>query len=404
VEQERYARLFRYSNLEHLKRFTFDTLTREGRSQDEESRRLFAEAYEGGQKYAEAPSGWLVLTGPSGSGKTHLAAAIGARCIEQGRVAFYTPVADLLDHLRATFSPASEIAYSDLFEQVRGAPLLILDGLGGHSTTAWAEEKLRQIITHRFDVALPTVITTMGRLEELDEYILSRLRTPEISRVLDLRSPTQGETRRLGGIATQMLKRMTFESFDLRGNDPSSEQGTSLEAAYHFAKNYAADPDGWVTFFGETGVGKTHLAVAIAVERIKAGQPVFFAMVADLMDHLRAAFGPGSSVSYDDRFEEVKSTPLLILDDLGKERSSPWAEEKLHQIISHRYNTRSPTVITSMLDFTRSEEQGPIGSRIQDQWVGELIRIDAPDYRRKARRPQSRQGTAGARRRRAASG
>ena len=72
-----------------------------------------------------------------------------------------------------------------------------------------------------------------------------------------------------------------------------------------------------------------------------------------------------------------------MLDDLGQEHSSPWAYEKLYQIIVHRHNTRLPTVVTSMLDF--SEESGPIGSRVRDPSVGQLIRMDTPDFRIKAR-------------------
>ena len=89
----------------------------------------------------------------------------------------------------------------------------------------------------------------------------------------------------------------------------------------------------------------------------------------------------------------MKNTSLLILDDLGQEHSSPWAYEKLYQIIVHRHNTRLPTVLTSMLDF--SDESGPIGSRVRDPSVGQLIRMDTPDFRIKARstRRRSTKGT-----------
>jgi DNA replication protein DnaC len=218
---------------------------------------------------------------------------------------------------------------------------------------------------------------------------MSRLKTPGLSRVLEVEGRSRERAGGLGRIEPRMLRRMTFENFDVRGNNPSASQRRSLESAYNFARNYASDPEGWLVFIGETGVGKTHLAVAVASERLKAGHPVFFAMVADLLDHLRAAFGPNSAATYDQRFEEVKNTPLLILDDLGKERSSPWADEKLHQIIAHRHNARLPTVITSMVDFTRPEVQGPMYSRIQDPDVGELFKMEAPDYRTRQRGRQA---------------
>ena len=126
--------------------------------------------------------------------------------------------------------------------------------------------------------------------------------------------------------------------------------------------------------------------MAIAAERIKAAQSVFFAFVPELLDYLRYTFTPDSQVTYDRLFDEVKSTDLLLLDDLGQEHSSPWAEEKLYQIIVHRHNGRLPTVITSSLDFTRAGRTRS-SSRVRDPYVGELIRIDAPDFRIREREP-----------------
>jgi DNA replication protein DnaC len=382
--EERSTRLLRYSNLGHLTRFTFDTLDARGRADDPESQRLFGNACETAVEYADNPAGWLIFTGPNGSGKTHLAAAIANRAIQQGHVVFFVHVPDLLDHLRATYAPASDISYSEMFDQVVNTPLLILDGLGSQSTTPWAQEKLHQIINHRFNAQLPTIVTTALDLEELDPYIRTRLQSPGLGRILEVRSRQPAQVHRLGRIEPEMLRRMTFETFDMRGNNTSDAHRRSLEAACQFAKNYAADPDGWLTIFGETGVGKTHLAVAIASERMRQGQPVFFAFVPELLDYLRYTFTPESRVTYDRIFDEIKNTALLILDDLGQENSSPWAYEKLYQIIVHRHNTRLPTVITSMVDF--SEERGPISSRVQDPSVSQLIRIDAPDYRIKERR------------------
>ncbi len=142
---------------------------------------------------------------------------------------------------------------------------------------------------------------------------------------------------------------------------------------------YAHKPDGWLTFLGAYGVGKTHLAAAIAHETLDRQEQALFAVVPDLLDHLRATFGPQSTVSYDERFELVRSVPLLILDDLGTESATPWAREKLYQVINHRYNYRLATVITTNLKPEAIEPR--IYSRLCDRACGVIITIVAQDYR-----------------------
>ncbi|NIO42745.1 MAG: ATP-binding protein, partial [Burkholderiales bacterium] len=129
------------------------------------------------------PQGWLILIGGYGCGKTHLAAAIANERIALNQSALFVIVPDLLDHLRATYSPTSEVTYDQRFETVRTAPLLILDDLGTENTTAWANEKLYQILNYRYNAQMPTVITTNHRLEEIDVRLRSRMSDPDICQV-----------------------------------------------------------------------------------------------------------------------------------------------------------------------------------------------------------------------------
>lgn len=164
-----------------------------------------------------------------------------------------------------------------------------------------------------------------------------------------------------------------------------------LESAFQTAQDYAANPEGWLFLHGPVGTGKTHLAVAIA-NQLTAQRPnsrVLFAVVPDLLDHLRATFDPAKGVDYDERFEQIRRADMLILDDLGTENTTPWAREKLFQIFNHRYNERSATVVTSNHDIYEIEDR--VRSRLLDQRLTTAVWIDADDYRRPAYLPAPRQ-------------
>jgi DNA replication protein DnaC len=165
----------------------------------------------------------------------------------------------------------------------------------------------------------------------------------------------------------------TFENFD--------PDIAGVRRAFVRAREYARRPQGWLILFGNYGSGKTHLAAAIANEALRQHYQVLFAVVPDLLDHLRRTFAPNSEVEYDERFEMVRDVRLLVLDDLGTENTTPWAREKLYQIINHRYNYSLPTVITSN---RRPEDIEPrILSRMSDAVLcPERIILEAGDYRR----------------------
>ena len=379
LNKEHQARLQRYSNLGSLSHFTFDKLLPQGRSGNPTSQERFSRAYEAAKAFADEPRGWLVLCGPSGCGKTHLAAAIANERIDNGYPAFYITAPDLLDHLRSTFSPESEMPYDEFFNQVRNAPLLVLDDLGAQSSTPWAKEKLDQLLNHRSNNGLSTVIVTIMPVEQLEERIRTRLTDPRLSHLYEIEERQPALLEYSWGLEFELQKSMKFDNFDWKRVNLLPEQCENLEMVYREAMNFAQSPDGWLVLVGDNGCGKTHLASAIANYRYEAKKPALFIVVPSFLDHLRSTFNPESKVSYDQLFESVKTTPLLILDDFGEQSTTPWAQEKLYQVINYRYNARLATVITTV--YSLDEIDSPICSRLADPKISNVINIIAPDYR-----------------------
>jgi len=110
------------------------------------------------------------------------------------------------------------------------------------------------------------------------------------------------------------------------------------------ARLMTAGEIGGLFIHGVRGTGKTMLAAIIANERARAGSPVLFASVPDLMADIRASFASGGT---SERVQAVKETPFLVLDDLGAEKMTEWVGEQLFRIVNHRYNEKLPMVVTS---------------------------------------------------------
>jgi DNA replication protein DnaC len=374
----RLNRLLRYSNLGPLSRLTFENLSPRGRSPNAQHQEAFAAAAAAGQAFGARPAGWLVLSGPSGCGKTHLAAAIAGQCIENGQAALFMVVPDLLDHLRAAYHPEGETGYDELFEMVRGAPVLVLDDLGVQNATPWVEEKLFQLINHRYSAQLPTVITTNLDLGAFDERLQTRLSDAALSQVHYLEGGSGNQLAALDSLDLPLLKGMTFKSFDPKLVAADAEELRTVQAAYRTAMKFGEDPQQWVVIAGQTGRGKTRLAAAIGNYCRDSGRGVMFVVVPDLLDRLRSAYNPQNPASFDNMFDQVRNVPLLILDDLGAQSGTPWADEKLFQLINHRYNASLPTVITTNL--TARDLDARLASRLTDPQVSTILLMGPFDF------------------------
>lgn len=409
-------KLFSFSNLNALRHLTFDSFNpngREGLSGPELD--SLRNAFRASQEYAQNPQGWLLLQGAYGCGKTHLAAAIGNDVVEKrGLSTLFITTPDLLDSLRFAYNDP-DVTFEQRLNEIRNVPLLIMDDFGTENATRWAQEKLFQILNYRYINQFPTIITTNLSLDELESRIRSRLQDDRLVQSLkiiapDFRLPTN-ETSNPGLSFLHLFKDIDFGNFDFRREEQGREikirvnmeneddKGNyrsekrmitteitpsdlkSLEDAFHACLKFAEKPEGWLMIIGSHGCGKTHLAASIGNFRIKLGHPVLMVSVSELLDYFRETFAPDSNVRYARRFNEVRSTPLLILDGLGAENTTNWAKEKLFQLLDYRYVAKLPTVITSALTLDELESMNErLISRILDTNVCQIFPINMPRY------------------------
>ena len=136
------------------------------------------------------------------------------------------------------------------------------------------------------------------------------------------------------------LSGVTFEQLPA---DRPAAFGAARAAAEGAAREAGAKP--WLLITGPSGAGKTSLAAAIANDRIGRGRAALYVVVPDLLDHLRAAYRKNAETPFPQLFEQVRSAPFLILDDLDAANPTDWAGEKIFQIANHRMTARLPTVL-----------------------------------------------------------
>lgn len=167
--------------------------------------------------------------------------------------------------------------------------------------------------------------------------------------------------------------------------------------AYEMAKKYADEFEKYrkegigLIFTGSYGTGKTHLAAAICHELIKQDyQPIFGTMI-NLLEKIKATYYDEFAKEHEDRIiERYTNCHLLIIDDLGKERPTEWAIEKLYYIINTRYERCLPIIITTNYDIDKltsrltvkdnMETAEAIVSRIYEMCRG--IQMEWEDYRK----------------------
>lgn len=145
------------------------------------------------------------------------------------------------------------------------------------------------------------------------------------------------------------FQRRTFETYICF----TAEQSARLKECKEYADNFDTYlEDGTGLFIaGSVGTGKTHLAAAIANKLLQSGIPVIFRTAIDMFLDIRRSYS--GEVSESDVLNEYKTVPLLVIDDLGKEKMTEWAASTLYGIVNARYENMKPIIVTT--NFTSKD-------------------------------------------------
>ena len=137
----------------------------------------------------------------------------------------------------------------------------------------------------------------------------------------------------------------------------------------------------FLTLYGSVGVGKSHLALAAACEMIEnQGIAVRYFSSAELIRKIQNNMKGNNTVNI---IDQIKNAQALIIDDVGREYSTPFVEATIHEIIDFRYSKKLPTFITTNHSIRELEKivGVPVVSRLKDSNIGRFIVMDGKDIR-----------------------
>ena len=164
-----------------------------------------------------------------------------------------------------------------------------------------------------------------------------------------------------------------FANFDRQHNS------AARDACARFSVSWPPNPP-LLVLTGGTGRGKTHLATAIMYDAwTRHGAQSRFVVAADLINRLRAASSPNAEQPVDQVRQLYRQAPLLVLDDLGTEYSTNFAESELFGILDHRYREALPSIITTNHPADSMDER--LASRLRDKTQSRVAVMQGPDRR-----------------------
>lgn len=165
---------------------------------------------------------------------------------------------------------------------------------------------------------------------------------------------------------------------------PGTEKAFAAVKDYLVNRKKNFDAGCGLILMGAVGCGKTHLGCAILNCALEDGWHAAYWNVPQQLELLM----PGNADELDQMhiLDKALLARVLLLDDLGAEKSSEWTRKELMVILDERYRENKPTIITSNLMLTDDELRRTCGDRAYSRLCSEhylAVALTAEDYRRK---------------------
>ncbi len=203
----------------------------------------------------------------------------------------------------------------------------------------------------------------------------------------------------------ERYKHCSLDTYETAFKGANPSLSSALRWARKFAETYPVDTGGnGLLFVGSAGLGKTHLAVSILKRLVQErGVRGLFCDYREMLKSIQDSYNPQVQSTELQLLRPIFAAEVLVLDDLGSQRSSSWVEDTVALILNTRYNEKLTTIITTnwadlpaasgaLSAPERAAREDTLGDRIGDRMRSRLaemcvrIEMTGEDFRQTVKR------------------